>query len=53
MNRGVFLVRFTNVDDREKAIEEEVQMFDRNSIVVKPWKTEKDITKEKIDRVPI
>ncbi|XP_009629264.2 uncharacterized protein [Nicotiana tomentosiformis] len=53
VNRGVFLIRFTNVDDRENVVEEGVQMFDRKLIVVKLWKADCDVTKDKVDRVPI
>lgn len=53
VNRGVFLVRFTNVDDRENVVEEGVKMFDRKPIVVKPWKADCDVTKDKVYRIPI
>ncbi|XP_016479315.1 uncharacterized protein LOC107800626 [Nicotiana tabacum] len=53
VNRGVFVVRFTNVDDRENVVEEGVKMFDRKPIVVKPWKADCDVTKDKVYRIPI
>lgn len=36
VNRGVFMVRFGNGENRGKAMEEGVQMFDKTPVVVKP-----------------
>ncbi|KAG5588097.1 hypothetical protein H5410_048531 [Solanum commersonii] len=47
------MVRFGNGENRGKAVEEGVQMFDKKPVVVKPWKPDIDVTKERVDNVPI
>lgn len=53
VNRGVFLVRLHCHESRSKAVENGVQMFDKNPVVVKPWRPEIELSKEIIDKVPI
>ncbi|XP_060170335.1 uncharacterized protein LOC132601250 [Lycium barbarum] len=53
VNRGVFLVRFHNEEDKTTTVEGGVVMFDRKPIVVKPWRPDIEITKETVDKVPI
>ncbi|XP_019259332.1 PREDICTED: uncharacterized protein LOC109237475 [Nicotiana attenuata] len=53
VNRGIFLIRFHTIERRIKVIEEGVQMFDKKPVVVKPWEPEVDVSKEKVDRIPV
>lgn len=53
VNIGVFLVRFHNIENRDKAVEKGVQMFDRKLIVIKPWRPKIEFTQEKMDKAPI
>ncbi|KAK4736499.1 hypothetical protein R3W88_000196 [Solanum pinnatisectum] len=53
VNKGVFLVRFQSKEERDKVVEEGVIMFDRKPVVIRPWKADIDVTKEKVDKVPI
>ncbi|XP_070054648.1 uncharacterized protein [Nicotiana tomentosiformis] len=53
VNRGVFLVRFTQIESRVKVVEEGVQMFDKKPVIVKPWSPEIDTRKETFSKVPI
>ncbi|KAH0678368.1 hypothetical protein KY284_019453 [Solanum tuberosum] len=53
VNSGVFMVRFNTSENRGIAVEEGVQMFDKKPVIVKPWKPDIDVMKEKVDKVPI
>lgn len=54
VNRGVFLVRFTQMESRVKAVEDGVQMFDKKPVIVKPWSPDIDTRKkETFNKVPI
>ncbi|KAK4371170.1 hypothetical protein RND71_010645 [Anisodus tanguticus] len=53
INRGVFLVRFHQEEDRDEVVEEGVQIFDKKPIVVKQWKPDVDVSKETVDKVPV
>lgn len=53
VNKGVFLVRFNSMEEREKIVEEGVLMFDKKTVVIRPWKADIDISKEGMDKVPI
>ncbi|KAG5577524.1 hypothetical protein H5410_057658 [Solanum commersonii] len=53
VNKGVFLVRFQSKEERDKVVEESVIMFDRKPVVIRPWKADNDVTKEKADKVSI
>ncbi|XP_009604180.1 uncharacterized protein [Nicotiana tomentosiformis] len=51
VNRGGFLVRFHSGKNRVKAVEERIQMFDKKSMVVKPWEPDIDVSKEQVDNI--
>lgn len=53
VNRGVFVIRFTQMKSRVKAVEDKVQMFDKKPVIVKPWPPDIDIRKETFNNVPI
>lgn len=53
VNREVFLVRFHSVESKLKVVEDGVQMFDKKHVVVKPWKSEIDMKKEMVDKIPV
>ncbi|WMV54905.1 hypothetical protein MTR67_048290 [Solanum verrucosum] len=53
VNKGVFLVIIHCPESRSKVVESGVQMFDKKSTVVKPWRSEIDLNKEVIEKVPI
>lgn len=47
------MVRFHNIEGRTKAIEGGMQIFDRKSVVVKPWKPGMEINYRMVEQVPI
>lgn len=53
VNRGVFLVRFTQAESKMKVLEEGVQIFDKNPVIIKPWTPYVDTKKESFSTVPI
>ncbi|XP_070008395.1 uncharacterized protein [Nicotiana sylvestris] len=53
LNRRVFMVRFHSIESRNKVVEEGVQMFDRKPMIVKPSKSDMEITKEHMENIPI
>ncbi|XP_019246318.1 PREDICTED: uncharacterized protein LOC109225967 [Nicotiana attenuata] len=53
VNKGVFLVRFTQAESRMKVLEDEVQMFDKKPVIIKPWTPDVDTRKELFSTVPI
>ncbi|XP_059315818.1 uncharacterized protein LOC132066531 [Lycium ferocissimum] len=53
VNRGVFLVRFGCMEDRNKAIDAGIQVFDRKPIVVKGWEPDVEMNKTVVEKVPV
>lgn len=53
VNRGVFLVRFTEAKSRMKVLEDGVQMFDKKPVIIKPWSPDVDTRNESFSIVPI
>ncbi|XP_060202694.1 uncharacterized protein LOC132631110 [Lycium barbarum] len=53
VNRGVFLVRFDCMEDRSKAIDKGIQMFDRKPIVVNGWEPDVEMNKTIVEKVPV
>ncbi|XP_010694020.1 uncharacterized protein LOC104906887 [Beta vulgaris subsp. vulgaris] len=53
VNKGVFLVRFHNVDQRDEVLNYGFQFFDKKPLIVKQWHAEMDFQKEDIKTVPI
>lgn len=47
------MVRFHNIESRIKMIEDEVQMFDKKPVVVKPWSPDMDMKKEIVELIPV
>ena len=47
------MVCFNNAENRGIAVEEGVQMFDKNPVIVKPWEPDIVVTKDKVEKVPI
>ncbi|XP_009804027.1 uncharacterized protein [Nicotiana sylvestris] len=53
VHRGVFLVTFHTLESRTKVVEDRVQMFDRKSVIVKPWQPEIEMKKEIMENIPV
>ncbi|XP_019252629.1 PREDICTED: uncharacterized protein LOC109231421 [Nicotiana attenuata] len=53
VNRGLFLVRFTQAESRMKVLEEGVQMFNKKPVIIKPWSPDIDTRKDSFSTVPI
>ena len=47
------MVRFNNAENRGIAVEEGVQMFDKKPVIVKPREPNIEVTKQKVEKVPI
>lgn len=47
------MARFNTNESRGIAVEEGVQMFDKKTVIVKPWKPDIDVTNEMVENVPI
>src|SRR5688572_26648021 len=52
-SRGIFIVRFHIIQNRDKVIEEGIQMFDRKPVIIKAWKSGIEMSKIMVDKVPI
>ena len=53
VKRGVFLVRFTNLDDQLSVVQKGVYYFDNKPLIVKAWNPELDLNTEAIVSLPI
>ncbi|KAJ8434051.1 hypothetical protein Cgig2_004631 [Carnegiea gigantea] len=53
VKRGVFLVRFTNLDDQLSVVQKRVYYFDHKPLLVKAWNPELDLNAEAITSPPI
>ena len=51
VNKGVFIVRFFNVDQRDSVLNEGFQFFDKEPLIVKKWDSEMNIHKEDLKTV--
>ncbi|XP_048489782.1 uncharacterized protein LOC125491732 [Beta vulgaris subsp. vulgaris] len=51
--KGVFIVRFTTMENRDKVISGGYPFFDGKPVMVKKWHPDMDFSKEDIRRVPI
>ncbi|KAM6587258.1 hypothetical protein CsatA_009863 [Cannabis sativa] len=50
--KGIFIIRFQNMDQRDKVMQQGYVFFDRKPMVVKPWNPIDDFTKEEVTNVP-
>ncbi|KAJ8421928.1 hypothetical protein Cgig2_033668 [Carnegiea gigantea] len=53
VKKGVFIVRFNNLDDQLTVVKRGVYYFDNKPLLVKPWNPEMDINTEAITSLPI
>ncbi|KAL2894592.1 hypothetical protein RDABS01_010501 [Bienertia sinuspersici] len=53
IQKGLFLVRFTTMENRDKILSRERPFFDSKPMVIKPWTTDMDLTREVIKTIPI
>lgn len=53
VHKGVFLVQFDCLEERERVVEEGILTFDKKLVVIKPWRANIDVTKEAMEKVPI
>ncbi|XP_056688039.1 uncharacterized protein [Spinacia oleracea] len=53
VGRGLFLVRFTTMENCQKVINGGFQFFDGKPVVVKPWSADMNIAKEPTKKLPI
>ncbi|XP_019232983.1 PREDICTED: uncharacterized protein LOC109213625 [Nicotiana attenuata] len=52
-SKGVFIVRFHNIVDRNKVIEEGVQMFDKKPVIIRAWTPDMEFTKTQMEKIPV
>lgn len=52
LDKGVFMVRFRSVDEREKAIKACHILYDRKPVIVKIWSPKLDISVESVNVLP-
>ena len=53
VNKGVFIVRFHTVDQRDAVLTDGFQFFDKKLLVVKKWDSEMNVQKEELKTIPI
>ncbi|XP_074310444.1 uncharacterized protein LOC141646456 [Silene latifolia] len=53
LDNGIFLVRFTKFENREALLNSGYYLFDNKPVVIRPWLPETELTKEKVDIVPV
>ncbi|KAJ8433453.1 hypothetical protein Cgig2_014494 [Carnegiea gigantea] len=53
VKKGVFIMRFNNLDDQLTVVKRGVYYFDNKPLPVKPWNLEMDINTEAITSLPI
>lgn len=53
IGKGLFLIRFTTVENCQKIINGDPQFFDSKPLIVKLWNLDMEILKEDIKTVPI
>ncbi|XP_062089160.1 uncharacterized protein LOC133795723 [Humulus lupulus] len=53
LSHGVFIVRFQNMEDRDKVISGGYIFFDKKPLIMKTWNPRDDFTKEDVKKVPI
>uniref|UniRef100_A0A803QP78 CCHC-type domain-containing protein n=1 Tax=Cannabis sativa TaxID=3483 RepID=A0A803QP78_CANSA len=50
--KGIFIIRFQNLEMRDRILEQGYVFFDRKPMVMKPWNSVDDFTKEEVTSVP-
>ncbi|XP_062117454.1 uncharacterized protein LOC133831238 [Humulus lupulus] len=50
--RGIFIIRFQNMEQRDKVLQGGYIFFDRKPVVMKPWNPIDDFSKDEITSVP-
>ncbi|XP_062088347.1 uncharacterized protein LOC133794921 [Humulus lupulus] len=50
--RGIFIIRFQNMEQRDRVLQGGYVFFDRKPVVMKPWNPIDDFTKDDITSVP-
>ncbi|XP_062073377.1 uncharacterized protein LOC133777697 [Humulus lupulus] len=53
LSHGVFIVRFQNMEDRDKVINVGYIFLDKKPLIMKRWNSSDDFTKEDVKTVPI
>ncbi|XP_056689969.1 uncharacterized protein [Spinacia oleracea] len=53
VGRGMFLVRFTTMENCQKVINGGFQFFDGKPVILKPWNADMDISKDPVKKLPI
>ena len=53
VNKGVFIVRFHTMDQRDVVLTYGFQFFDKNPFIVKKWDSEMNVQKEELKTIPI
>ncbi|KAL2923996.1 hypothetical protein RDABS01_015487 [Bienertia sinuspersici] len=53
IKRGMFLVRFNSMENRDKVMNMDRLFFDSKPVVLKPWHLDIDVTQDEIKRIPI
>ncbi|XP_062104089.1 uncharacterized protein LOC133815249 [Humulus lupulus] len=52
LSHGVFIIRFQNLEQRDKVLNGGFIFFDKKPFIMKPWNSIDDFTKENVDIVP-
>lgn len=53
INKGVYIVRFRTMENRDKVLETERPFFDNKPLMIKPWHPDIYCSKEEVKIVPI
>ncbi|KAL2894576.1 Sex-lethal-like protein [Bienertia sinuspersici] len=53
LHKGIFLVRFNTLENRDKILNMECPFFDSKPMLIKPWEEDMDLTKEMVKTIPI
>ncbi|XP_062112517.1 uncharacterized protein LOC133823685 [Humulus lupulus] len=52
LSHGIFIIRFQNLEQRDKVLNGGFIFFDKKPFIMKPWNSIEDFTKENVDTVP-
>lgn len=53
MGRGLFMVKFDTMENRDKILNEGFHFFDGKPIIIQPWKADMNLLNKEIHKIPI
>lgn len=53
ISRGVFIVRLHDMENRNRVVDDGVQMFDKKTVIVKPWKPDMNYSKTQMEKIHV